>query len=234
MRREGYELAVSRPSVIFREENGVKQEPVEELIVDLSEESMGSVIENLGSRKGELADMHPLGGGKMRLRYIIPTRSLMGFRSELLTQTRGEGIMTHAFFEYRTFKGALRSRRRGVLLSMGEGEAVPYAIWQLQERGMFIIPPRTPVYAGMIIGFNNRDNDLIVNVLRTKQLTNIRASGTDEAIRIIPHIDLSLEQSLETIEDDELVEVTPKSIRLRKRILDTAQREAWAKRNRAG
>jgi GTP-binding protein len=233
MRREGYELAVSRPSVIFREENGQRLEPFEELILDLPEEHMGAVIENLGGRKGELADMQPLGSGKMRLRYAIPTRTLMGFRSELLTQTRGEGVMTHAFLEYRPFKGALRSRRRGVLIAMSEGEAVPYAIWQLQERGLFIIPPRTPVYAGMIIGFHSRDNDLVVNVLRTKHLTNIRAAGADEAIRIVPHVELSLEQALETIEDDELVEATPKAIRLRKRLLDASEREAWAKRNRA-
>jgi len=233
MRREGYELAVSRPSVIFREEGGQRKEPFEELIIDVPEEHMGSVIENLGGRKGELSDMHPIGTGAMRLRYAIPTRTLMGFRSELLTLTRGEGIMTHAFLEYRPSKGALRSRRRGVLLSMGEGEAVPYAIWQLQERGSFIIPPRTPVYEGMIVGFNNRENDLVVNVLRTKNLTNVRASGSDEAIRIVPHIELSLEQALETIEDDELVEVTPKAIRLRKRILDESKREAWAKKNRA-
>jgi len=234
MRREGYEVAVSRPSVILREENGRQLEPVEELLLDLPEEHMGAVMENLGPRKAELANMTPLGNGRMRLAYTIPTRTLMGFRSEFLTLTRGEGIMTHAFLTYQPFKGHVRSRSRGALVSINEGEAVAYAIWQLQERGTFIIPPRTPVYEGMIVGLNSRDNDLVINVLRTKQLTNVRASGSDEAIRIIPHLDLSLEQSLEMIEDDELVEITPNAVRLRKRILNPAQRDLWAKKNRAG
>ncbi|MBI4082918.1 MAG: translational GTPase TypA [Candidatus Lambdaproteobacteria bacterium] len=234
MRREGYELAVSRPTVIDRVVDGQRQEPVEELILDLTEASMGAVMEALGPRKAELLHMTPLGNGRMRLQYSIPTRTLMGFRSEYLTLTRGEGIMTHAFLAYQLHKGVVRNRKRGVLISMGEGEAVAYAIWQLQERGTFIVPPHTRVYGGMIVGFHSRENDLVINVLRKKQLTNVRASGHDDAIRIVPHLALTLEQSLEIIEDDELVEVTPASIRLRKRILNTSEREALAKRNRTG
>ena len=233
MRREGYELGVTGPAVILREENGRRMEPIEELILDLPEEVMGPVMENLGARKADLANMTPLGAGRMRLQYAIPTRTLMGFRSEYLTLTRGEGIVTHAFSHYGPHKGAMKNRRRGVLISMNEGEAVAYAIWQLQERGAFIIPPHTKIYQGMIIGFNNRESDLVVNAQRKKQLTNVRASGSDEAVRIIPHLDLSLEQCLEVIEDDEIVEVTPQSVRLRKRILPASEREAWEKRNRA-
>jgi GTP-binding protein len=234
MRREGYELAVSRPSVIYHEEGGRRLEPVEELIVDLPEEVMGAVMENLGGRKGELLHMRPLGGGRMRLQYAIPTRTLLGFRSDCLTLSRGEAVLTHAFQSYQPFRGAVKNRGRGVLVSMGRGEAVAYAIWQLQERGTFIIPPHTPVYEGMIVGLNNRETDLVVNVQRKKHLTNVRASGHDDAVRIVPHLALSLEQSLELIEDDELVEVTPAAIRLRKRILQASIREAQNKRNRAG
>ncbi|HUJ74196.1 MAG TPA: translational GTPase TypA, partial [bacterium] len=186
------------------------------------------------ARKGELKDMTPLGGGRVRLRYTIPTRTLMGFRSEFLTLTRGEGIMTHAFQDYLPYKGHLRTRSRGVLLSMDQGESVAYAIWQLQERGQFLIPPQAKVYAGMIVGVNNRDNDIVVNVQRKKHLTNVRAANKDDMIMIIPHVQLSLEQALEFIEDDELVEVTPQSIRLRKRILDEQQRKLWEKKNKAG
>ncbi|MDH4246261.1 MAG: translational GTPase TypA [Deltaproteobacteria bacterium] len=233
MRREGYEMGVSGPTVIFHEEDGKKLEPYEELILDLPDTYQGAVMENLGARKAELEDLSPQGNGRNRLRYKIPTRTLMGFRGEFLTQTRGEGIMTHAFREYGPYKGTLKTRSRGVIISMGDGEAVPYAIWQLQERGTFIIPPQVKVYEGMIVGLNNRESDLVVNVLKKKQLTNVRSSGSDEAIRIIPHIDLSLEQSLELITSDELVEVTPENIRLRKRILKTGERDAWEKRNRA-
>ena len=234
MRREGYEVAVSRPNVIMREENGQKLEPIEELILDVPEESQGGVIENLGARKAELTHMEPLGNGRNRINYLIPTRTLMGFRSEFLRMTRGEGIMTHAFVDYKPFKGASRTRHRGVLISMGEGEAMAFAIWQLQERGTFIIPPNTRTYEGMIVGLNSRETDMVVNVQKKKQLTNVRASGSDDAIRVTPHLEFNLEQALEMIEADELVEVTPENIRLRKRILNASQRDAWAKRNKAG
>ena len=233
MRREGYELAVSGPNVIFHEENGQRREPMEDLILDLPEESMGAVMEALGTRKADMADMTPLGSGRTRLQFTIPTRTLMGFRSEFLTLTRGEGVVTHAFSHYGPYKGAMKTRGRGVLISINQGEAVAYAIWQLQERGTFIIPPHTRVYEGMIVGFNNRDKDLVINVQRKKQLTNVRASGSDDAVRIVPHLALSLEQCLEVIEPDELVEVTPQSVRLRKRILTASARSVWEKRNKA-
>ncbi|MDH5752362.1 MAG: translational GTPase TypA [Deltaproteobacteria bacterium] len=234
MRREGYELGVSGPSVIFREEEGQRLEPYEELILDLPEESQGAVMENLGARKAELVEITPQGNARNRLRYHVPTRTLMGFRSEFLTQTKGEGIMTHAFMDYRPYKGNLKIRTRGVIISMAEGESVAYAIWQLQERGQFIIGPGEKTYEGMIVGLNNRESDMVVNVQRKKQLTNVRASGSDEAVRLVPPLDLSLEQTLEMIQEDELVEVTPESIRLRKRILNASARDAWEKRNRAG
>jgi GTP-binding protein len=234
MRREGYEFAVSRPQVILKEVAGQKLEPVEELIVDVPEATQGGVMESLGSRKADMKDLAPIGGGRNRLRYVIPTRTLMGFRGEFLTMTRGEGIMTHAFLNYAPYKGIVKHRGRGVLLSMDEGEAVAYAIWQLQDRGQFLIPPHTRCYAGMIVGLNSRENDIIINIQRKKQLTNVRSSNKDDAIVIVPHIQLGLEQSLEFIEDDELVEVTPTSIRLRKRILEESQRKLWEKKNKAG
>jgi GTP-binding protein len=234
MRREGFEFSISRPQVIVKEVDGQKLEPVEELILDVPEAAMGAVMEALGSRKADLKDMTPSGSARTRLRYTVPTRTLMGFSSEFLTLTRGEGIMTHAFLEYAPYKGQLKSRARGVLISMDQGESVAYAIWQLQERGAFIIPPHFKIYEGMIVGLNSRDQDMVVNVQRKKQLTNVRASGKDEALTITPHMNLSLEQSLEMIEDDELVEVTPANIRLRKRILNHSARQTWEKRNKAG
>jgi len=234
MRREGYEFAVSRPQAILKEIAGQRMEPCEEMILDVPESGQGGVMESLGGRKAELKDMAPIGGGRNRLRYVIPTRTLMGFRGEFLTLTRGEGIMTHAFLEYAPYKGFVRHRSRGVLISMEDGDAVAYAIWQLQDRGQFLIPPHTRCYAGMIVGLNSRENDIIVNVQRKKQLTNVRAANKDDAILIVPHLQLGLEQSLEFIEEDELVEVTPASIRLRKRILDESQRKMWEKKNKAG
>ena len=234
MRRDGYELAVSRPAVIMKEVDGQTMEPFEELILDVPEDGQGNVMENLGTRKAELTHMEPLGNGRNRLNYTIPTRTLIGFRSEFLRYTRGEGIMTHAFMEYRLFKGTTRSRHRGVLISMNEGEAQAYAIWQLQERGTFIIPPHTKIYEGMIVGLNNRETDMVINVQKKKQLTNVRSSGNDEAIRVTPHLDFNLEVALEMIADDELVEVTPENVRLRKRILNSSTREATQKRNKAG
>ena len=234
MRREGYEFAVSRPQVILKTEEGTTLEPVEELILDLPELHMGSVMELLGARKADLQEMHPLGGGRTRLRYLIPTRTLMGFRSELLTNTRGEGVMTHAFSEYRAHKGAVRNRGRGVMIAMTQGEAVAFAIWQLQDRGQFLTTPHERVYEGMIVGLHNRPTDLVVNLLKKKQLTNVRASGRDDNIVLTPPLDVSLEQALEMIEDDELLEITPKTIRLRKRILRESERRSWEKRHKAG
>ena len=233
MRREGFEFAVSRPQVILKDIGGQRMEPMEDLILDVPEVSQGGVMESLGARKADMKDMVPIGGGRNRLHYVIPTRTLMGFRGEFLTLTRGEGVMTHAFLEYAPYKGLRKNRSRGVLISMEEGEAVAYAIWQLQERGQFLIPPHTRCYTGMIVGINSRDNDIIINVQRKKQLTNVRASNKDDAILITPHVQLALEQSLEFIEDDELVEVTPQSIRLRKRILDESQRKLAEKKNKA-
>jgi GTP-binding protein len=233
MRREGYEFAVSRPQVILKEVEGQRMEPVEDLILDVPEVTQGGVMESLGARKADLKDMAPIGGGRNRLHYVIPTRTLMGFRGDFLTLTRGEGVMTHAFLDYAPYKGMLKHRSRGVLISMEQGEAVAYAIWQLQERGQFLIPPHTRCYTGMIVGVNNRENDIIINVQRKKQLTNVRSANKDDAILIVPHIQLALEQSLEFIEDDELVEVTPQSIRLRKRILGESQRKVSEKKNKA-
>lgn len=233
MRREGYEFAVSRPQVIMREGPSGPEEPIEELILDLPEESMGAVMELLGGRKGELLEMAPLGSGRQRLSYAVPTRTLMGFRSDYLTLTRGEGIMSHAFKAFQPFRGNVRMRNRGAIISMSKGEASAYALWQLEDRGTFIIPPGVSVYEGMVVGLCNKDRDLSVNTLKKKQLTNVRSSGHDDAIRLTPHLQLSLEAALELIEEDELVEVTPESIRLRKRILNQSERDSWEKRNKA-
>ena len=234
MRREGYEFAVSRPEVIMKEEGGQKLEPVEELILDVPELYMGSVMENLGGRKGDMEEMVPLGSGRTRLRFSVPTRTLMGFRSEFLTQTRGEGIMTHAFSAYRPYKGALRNRNQGVLVSMGQGDAVAFAIWQLQDRGKFIIGTGTLCYEGMIVGLHNRPTDLVVNVQKKKQHSNVRSANRDDNILLAPPVQVPLEAALELIEDDELVEVTPESIRMRKRILNESSRRTWEKKNKAG
>ena len=191
---------------------------------------MGAAIESLGGRKGELLAMEPQGGGRQRLRFAIPTRTLIGFRSDYLTMTRGEGIMTHAFKGFQPYRGARRLRNRGAIIAMNKGETSAYALWQLEDRGSFIVPPGIQVYEGMVVGLCNKDRDLVVNTSRKKQLTNVRASGHDDAIRLTPHLQLSLEAALELIEADELVEVTPKSIRVRKKILNLSQRESWEKR----
>ncbi|MFO7190325.1 MAG: translational GTPase TypA [Pseudomonadota bacterium] len=225
MRREGYELAVSRPRVVYKEIDGVKCEPYELLTVDVEEAHQGAVMEELGRRRGELLDMQPDGKGRVRLEYRIPARGLIGFQSEFMTLTRGTGLMSHIFDDYAPVKpGEVGERRNGVLVSQDDGEAVAYALWKLQERGRMFVSPGEPVYEGMIIGIHSRDNDLVVNPIRTKQLTNIRASGSDEAIRLTPPIQLTLEYAVEFIADDELVEVTPKSIRLRKRHLKEHER----------
>ncbi len=224
MRREGYELAVSRPRVVYKEIDGVRCEPFEVLTVDVEQENQGAVMEELGRRRGELLDMQPDGKGRVRLDYRITARGLIGFQGEFMTLTRGTGIMSHVFDDYGPAKADIEEHRNGVLVSQDDGEAVAYALWKLQERGRMFVSPGDPVYEGMIIGIHTRDNDLVVNPIRTKQLTNIRASGKDEAILLTPPIGLTLEYAVEFIGDDELAEITPKSIRLRKRHLQEHDR----------
>jgi len=225
MRREGYEMAVSRPRVVYKETNGEKCEPYELLSVDVEDTNQGGVMEELGRRRGELLDMLPDGKGRVRLDYRIPARGLIGFQGEFMTLTRGTGVMSHVFDDYGPVKGEIEERRNGVLVSQDDGAAVAYALWKLQERGRMFVSPGDPVYEGMIIGIHSRVNDLVVNPIKTKQLTNIRASGKDEAILLTPPIGLTLEYAVEFIGDDELVEITPKSIRLRKRHLKEHERK---------
>jgi GTP-binding protein len=225
MRREGYELAVSRPRVVIREMGGVRCEPFEMLTVDVEDANQGAVMEALGARRGELQDMQPDGKGRVRLDYRIPARGLIGFQSEFMTMTRGTGIMSHVFDDYAPLKGDIAERRNGVLISAEDGEAVAYALWKLQERGRMFVNPGDPLYEGMVIGIHSRDNDLVVNPVKTKQLTNIRAAGKDEAIMLTPPIRHTLESAIEFIADDELVEITPKSIRIRKRFLKDHERK---------
>ena len=226
LRREGYEMAVSRPRVVFHEENGVKMEPYENLTVDVEDATQGSVMEDLGKRKGELQDMVSDGKGRTRLEYRIPARGLIGFQGDFMTMTRGNGLMSHTFDSYAPAKdGILGERHNGVLISQDDGEAVAYAIWKLQDRGRMFVSHGDPVYEGMVIGIHSRDNDLVVNPIKGKQLTNVRSSGTDEAVRLVTPIDLTLEYAVEFISDDELVEVTPKSVRIRKRHLKEHDRK---------
>lgn len=230
MRREGFELGVSRPQVVFQTgEGGELLEPVEEVTVDVDEEFSGTVVQKIAERRGDLVEMTPSGGGKQRLVLHVPTRGLIGYHGEFLTDTRGTGIMNRAFLEYAPHKGAIRDRHTGVLLAMAQGDAVAYALWNLEDRGPMMIQPGVPVYEGMIVGEHTRGNDLEVNVLKGKQLTNMRASGKDEAVRLTTPIQMTLEKALAYIADDELVEVTPKSIRLRKRYLDPHERKRAAK-----
>ena len=219
MRREGYELAVGRPRVVMKEVDGVKQEPYELLTVDVEDGHQGAVMEELGRRRGDLQDMQADGKGRTRLEYRIPARGLIGFQGEFLTLTRGTGMASHIFDEYGVVKGDMDERRNGVLISQDDGAAVAYALWKLQDRGRMFVTPGEMLYEGMIIGIHSRDNDLVVNPIKGKQLTNVRASGTDEAVRLVPSMELTLEKAVEFIADDELVEITPKSIRLRKRHL---------------
>jgi GTP-binding protein len=225
MRREGFELAVSKPRVVYRTVNGEKQEPYEMLTVDVEEGHQGSVMEELGRRRGDLQDMQPDGKGRVRLEYRIPARALIGFQGEFMTMTRGTGLMSHVFDEYGPVKPDMPSRHNGVLISQDSGEAVAYALWKLEDRGRMIVAPGDKVYEGMIIGIHSRDNDLVVNPIKGKQLTNIRSSGTDEAVRLTPPIKLTLESAVEFIDDDELVEITPLSIRVRKRYLTENERK---------
>ena len=228
MRREGYELAVSRPRVVFKMVGDVRHEPYEMLSVDVEEANQGGVMEELGRRRGDLQDMQPDGKGRVRLEYRIPARGLIGFQGEFMTLTRGTGLMSHVFDEYApvdTSRGEMAGRRNGVLISQDDGAAVAYAIWKLQDRGRMFVSHNDPVYEGMIIGIHSRDNDLVVNPIKGKQLTNVRSSGTDEAVHLVPPIQMSLEYAVEFIDDDELVEITPKSIRLRKRYLKEHERK---------
>ncbi|AUS98697.1 translational GTPase TypA [Clostridium thermosuccinogenes] len=234
MRRQGYEFQVSKPSVIYKEIDGVICEPVEYLIIDVPEDYMGVVMEKLGARKAELVNMHSANQGYMRLEFKIPSRGLIGYRSEFLTDTKGNGIMNSVFHGFEPSKGEIQGRQRGSMIAWEDGEAVTYGLYNAQERGTLFIEPGVKVYEGMIVGENARSEDIVVNVCKKKHVTNMRASGSDEALRLTPPRILSLEQSLEFINDDELVEVTPKSIRLRKRILDTEQRAKAEAKARKG
>ena len=225
MRREGYELAVSRPRVLFKDINGEKCEPYELLTVDIENDHQGTVMEELGRRRGELLNMESDGKGRVRLEYRIPARGLIGFQGEFLTATRGTGMASHIFDDYGPMAGVMAERRNGVLISQDNGVAVAYALWKLQDRGRMFVSPGDPLYEGIIIGVHSRDNDLVVNPIKGKQLTNVRASGTDEAVRLVPPILMTLESAVEFIADDELVEITPKSIRLRKRFLKEHERK---------
>ena len=225
MRREGYELAVSTPHVLFKQDEttGQKLEPIERLVIDVPEDCVGSVMEKMGSRKGELVAMHPQ-GSRMRIEFLVPARGLFGYKSEFLTDTKGEGIMSHVFDGYEPYKGDIERRKTGSLVSFETGEAVTYGLFNAQERGQLFIPAGTPVYEGMIVGASPKTEDLVVNVCKKKHLTNTRASGSDDALRLVPHRILSLEDCLEFLADDELLEVTPESLRIRKRILSNSQR----------
>ena len=226
MRREGFELSISRPRVIFREEDGVRVEPIEEAIIDVDDEYTGVVIEKLtGERRGDLVEMRPAGVGKTRIVAHVPSRGLIGYQGEFMTDTRGNGVLNRIFHSWAPHKGSIQGRRQGVLISMENGVSVSYALWKLEDRGKFFIGAQEELYQGMIIGEHSRDNDLEVNPLKGKQLTNVRASGTDEAVRLTPPVRLSLEEAIAYINDDELVEVTPKNIRLRKRYLDPHERK---------
>jgi GTP-binding protein len=225
MRREGFELSISRPRVLFKTENGQRLEPVEEVFVDVDDEFSGVVVEKMARRKAEMQDMRPSGGGKLRLTFLAPTRGLIGYHGEFLTDTRGSGVMSRIFHGYAPYKGPVEGRINGVLISVASGAAVAYALWNLEERGAMFVNPGDAVYPGMVIGAHSRDNDLDVNPMKGKQLTNIRTTSKDEAIRLTPPIQMSLEEAIAYIADDELVEVTPKAIRLRKRLLDANDRK---------
>jgi len=224
MRREGYELGVSRPRVVLHDVDGEKHEPIELLTVDIEDQHQGAVMQEVGARKGELADMQSDARGRVRLDYRVPARGLIGFSTEFLNITRGTGLMSHIFDGYEAFKGEIGGRKNGVLISHEDGEIVTYALGKLDDRGRMFVKAGDPVYEGMIVGIHSRDNDLVVNPIKTKQLTNIRAAGKDEAIDLTPPIQLTLEYAVEFIADDELVEITPKSIRLRKRFLKEHER----------
>lgn len=230
MRREGYELAVGKPRVVYRDIDGQKCEPYENLTVDVPDDNQGAVMEELGRRRGELTNMESDGNGRTRLEYHIPARGLIGFQGEFMTLTRGVGLMSHVFDDYGPVKPDMPGRHNGVLVSQEQGEAVAYALWNLEDRGRMFVSPNDKIYEGMIIGIHSRENDLVVNPLKGKKLTNVRASGTDEAVRLTTPIKLTLEGAVEFIDDDELVEITPQSIRLRKRYLSELERRRHFKK----
>jgi GTP-binding protein len=229
MRREGYELLVSRPKVIIKEIDGVKCEPIERLVVNVPDDSIGTVIEKLGKRKAEMVNMEPAETGHTKIEFKIPARGLIGYRTEFLTDTKGEGVMNHIFDSYEPFKGEVVSRVRGTIIAFEAGTSITYGLYNAQDKGELFIGPGVDVYEGMIVGLNSRGEDLAINVCKEKHLTNTRASGSDDALRLVPPIQMSLEKAIEFIQDDELVEVTPKSIRLRKKILDSKERERAAR-----
>ena len=230
MRREGFELLVSRPKVIFKEIDGVKCEPMEKLVVNVPEDCIGNVIEKLGRRKGEMVNMEPAEAGHTKVEFRIPARGLIGYRTEFMTDTKGNGTMNSVFDGYEPYKGEIQSRTRGTIVAFEQGTSITYGLYNAQERGELFIGPGVEVYEGMIVGLNSRNEDISINVCKEKHLTNTRASGSDDALRLVPPIEFSLEKSIEFIADDELVEVTPKNIRLRKKILDTKTRERMANR----
>ncbi|WP_293762658.1 translational GTPase TypA [uncultured Aquitalea sp.] len=229
MRREGFEMAVAKPRVVYKEINGEKCEPYENLSIDLEDDHQGGIMEEIGRRRGELTNMESDGMGRTRLEYHIPARGLIGFQSDFMTMTRGTGLMSHVFDDYAPVKPDMPGRHNGVLISQENGEAVAYALWKLEDRGRMFVSPGDKLYEGMIIGIHSRDNDLVVNPVKGKQLTNVRASGTDEAVRLTTPVKLTLESAVEFIDDDELVEITPKSIRIRKRYLQEHERRKMAK-----
>ena len=230
MRREGFELLVSRPKVIFKEIDGQKCEPIETLSVNVPDDTVGAVIQKLGTRKGEMVNMEPAEPGHTKIEFNIPARGLIGYRTEFMTDTRGSGTMSSVFKDYEPYKGEIQSRTRGVIVAFEAGKAITYGLYNAQLRGELLIGPGTEVYEGMIVGINSRNEDISVNVCKEKHLTNTRASGSDDALRLVPPLNMSLEQAIEFVQDDELVEVTPKNIRLRKKILDTKTREREARR----
>ena len=231
MRREGFELLVSRPKVIFKEIDGVKCEPIERLVVNVPDDCVGNVIEKLGRRKAEMVNMEPAEEGHTKIEFKIPARGLIGYRTEFLTDTKGEGTMNHIFDCYEPYKGDIQARVRGTIVAFEAGKSITYGLYNAQDKGELFIGPGVDVYEGMIVGLNSRGEDLAINVCKEKHLTNTRASGSDDALRLVPPIQMSLEKAIEFIQDDELVEVTPKSIRLRKKILDSKERER-ANRNK--
>lgn len=230
LRREAFEFSISRPEVIIKEENGKRLEPFEHLVIDTPQDFSGTIIERLGRRKAEMKAMNPMGDGYTRLEFEIPARGLIGYRSEFLTDTKGEGVMNHSFLEFRPHSGNVESRKNGALISMENGDATAFSLFNIQDRGTLFIEPQTKVYVGMIIGEHSRDNDLDVNPIKSKHLTNMRASGSDDAIKLVPPRDLTLERALEWIEDDEILEVTPLNIRIRKKYLDANQRKRMGKK----
>jgi GTP-binding protein len=230
MRREGFEFSLGRPEVIIKVEDGVKLEPYEHLVVDVPDDFTGVVIEKLGKKKAQMTTMSPTGDGQTRIEFEIPARGLIGFRGQFLTDTKGEGVMNHSFLDFRPHSGGVETRKNGALISMEKGVAVGYSLFNLQERGTLFVEPQTKVYIGMVLGEHARPNDLDVNPIKGKQLSNVRSSGADEAIKLVPPRQMTLEIALEWIENDELVEVTPVGIRIRKRELDATKRKRQAKK----